>query len=598
MTAFSFQRCVIDVVDAPWRAFDWVIARWVLSHGGDQALAVVAAWASYVESFGDVALPLGGCEGRDGWSGLDTEAIAALRRSPLVSDGFANALRPFVIDADDRFYLLRNFEQERAVATAVLERLQVSAAPADRGADVDLLFGVAVNTQDQSQRDAVSKVPEEGLFVLTGGPGTGKTRTIMNMLLMLQRKARVRRSIALTAPTGKAAQRLRLSLQQSSSTLTSSLPDDWEGPLSTVALAGVQTLHRLLEFDPRRNGFRRDPEHPIDADIVVVDEASMMDLGLLAALLAALPRKSCLILVGDADQLTSVAAGSVFQDLVLALQTTHPERVVRLHHSFRSSAALSVINAAVVSGDRERVHAAMLEAGDMAMRYSIRSAADLRLQSDRWAGIIATEWVRSIEDEDSAAHTQSVRRALQTLSRRQILCALRDDAFGAVSVNRLIESALKRHWGIAEDQLWFAGRSIMVLRNDYALGLFNGDIGLTLRSPSGELKVWFESTDQDGQPILRAFAPSSLPEHEGAFAITIHKSQGSEYDEVAVVLPRYDEHRIMSRQLLYTAVSRARARIEIWGKESVLDSGLAQIALRFGGLKSRLMRAGLADSRE
>jgi len=179
--------------------------------------------------------------------------------------------------------------------------------------------------------------------------------------------------------------------------------------------------------------------------------------------------------------------------------------------------------------------------------------------------------------------------ALRRLSGQQVLCALREGDSGAIAISRSIERSLRMHWRVPVDQTWYAGRAVMITRNDYAAGLYNGDIGLALEDAAGQLRVWFETRDDDDRAAARGFAPATLPEHESAFAITIHKSQGSEYQRVAVVLPDHAEHRILTRQLLYTALSRARQSVELWGSAAAVQAALHQVAIRHGGLASRLM---------
>jgi exodeoxyribonuclease V alpha subunit len=186
--------------------------------------------------------------------------------------------------------------------------------------------------------------------------------------------------------------------------------------------------------------------------------------------------------------------------------------------------------------------------------------------------------------------------ALHALGGRQLLCALREGEFGALAINALVEQRLKRRWGVAADRQWYPGRAVLITRNDYANRLFNGDVGLCLADADGRLRVWFESAGSDGQPGARSFSPGALPAHEGAFAITIHKSQGSEYARVALLLPPDPTHRILSRQLLYTGVSRARRVVELWAGEATLHAALARPIRRAGGLADRLAGAAADDA--
>jgi exodeoxyribonuclease V alpha subunit len=593
MSGFTFQRSAIEQIEAPWRALDRALARWVLAHAGDDRLAAVAAWASYAESLGDTALRLDAHDPRIGMPPLSAAAIAELRQSALVGNGQYQT--PFVLDAESRFFLWRNYAHEGAIAARVHARLQPagSKAIADVDAALDALFNGDRSAAVQAQRAAVAAVIGQRLFVLTGGPGTGKTTTVLKMLLMLQQSRQEPASIALAAPTGKAAQRLLQSLRQGWQALAPQLSESWRAALQTISETEAETLHRLLGFSPQRNGFARGADDPLSADIVVVDEASMIDLSMLHALLDALRPEACLILVGDADQLTSVAAGSVLQDLVQALERSHPHQVVRLSHSFRAARQLVAVNEAVRAGDYPALQSAVTAAGASARLHVVHDRGALQRLSERWALELAGLDLRSVEPRasapDAAGDALHALAALRRLSGQQVLCALREGDSGAIAISRSIERRLRMHWRVPVDQTWYAGRAVMITRNDYAAGLYNGDIGLALEDAAGQLRVWFETRDGDDRATARGFAAATLPEHESAFAITIHKSQGSEYQRVAVVLPDHAEHRILTRQLLYTALSRARDAVEIWGSDAAVQTALNQIALRHGGLASRLM---------
>ncbi|MGA9828415.1 MAG: ATP-binding domain-containing protein, partial [Rhodanobacteraceae bacterium] len=179
--------------------------------------------------------------------------------------------------------------------------------------------------------------------------------------------------------------------------------------------------------------------------------------------------------------------------------------------------------------------------------------------------------------------------ALRTLAQRQILCGLREGEFGALMVNHAIEQRLKRHWGVPAERVWYPGRAVLITRNDYGTRLFNGDVGLALEEgPGGPLRVWFETVRPDGSTVARGFAIGTLPPHDGAFAITIHKSQGSEYSAAAILLPPDPANRVLSRQLLYTGLSRAKRNVVLWATAEVVKTTLARPVRRAGGLAARL----------
>jgi len=615
LDGYHFRSLPIDAL-APeaWRALDRAVARWVVIHGGSPLLALVAGWASLAEGHGDSALPLTGVDSaRHGMRALDAGARAALQAEPMVSvagsEPSAPADTPFVIEYE-HFYLRRNFCHETAVAQRLNARrtAQLPAGPAS-AADLAVLFHGAIGTDVQAQRDAVGGVLGRRLFVLTGGPGTGKTTTVLRMLLMLIKDAADRGLpapvIRLSAPTGKAAQRLSESMRDGAKHLREHagqpLPAAWQTHLAAALGVDASTLHRLLGSRGRSGGFRYHAADPLPADIVVVDEASMVDLAMLRALLDALRDDAALILVGDADQLTSVGTGSVLLDLVSALEADGAPELVRLQHSFRADQSLVPINHAILRGDAAAFATAWQVAGTHAIRHAVATTQDLHR--------VLVPWCRALWQSlrDSGAYTavpsgrdDLVLAALDGLRARQLLCALREGEFGATEVNAVIERTLSGRLDDYAGALWYPGRAVMITRNDAAAGLFNGDVGICLLGTDGQLRVWFEVTVARGaMPSastanatsnrgVRAFAPGSLPEHQGAFAVTIHKSQGSEYGHVVLLLPPDADSRILSRQLLYTGASRAREVVEVWGTADALATAIATPVLRAGGLQRRL----------
>jgi len=547
------------------RALARAIARWVLGHGGGERLAVLAGRAAVAELAGDTAL-----------APLDKDVCDALHREPLVGDG--SALSSFVVDADDHFYLWRNYQHEGEVAAAVRARRAAGTAQPLPDDALAALFPGGDPALDGAQRAAVSAVGGRRFFVLTGGPGTGKTTTVLRMLLRLQRDGAAGEGIAVAAPTGKAAQRLVQSLRQESANLREHLSADWQPALDALPTSDALTVHRLLGWSPAINAYRRGPDSPIAAGIVVVDEASMLDLSQLRALLRALREDAVLVLVGDADQLNPVGAGSVLMDLVAVMDAQAAPDLVRLRHSFRADAVLQPVNAAVRDGDGDAFASALAVAGDRARLRPVETIAAVAREARRWADVLADRGPPPVADTPADATS-----ALRQLAERQLLCALREGPYGADAINAAVERHLRIRWQVAADQAWYPGRVVMITRNHYGAGLFNGDLGLCLRGSDGTLQVWFES-----EAGARAFAPGALPAHDPAWAITIHKSQGSEYRHVAVLLPPDPEHRILSRQLLYTALSRARHSVEAWAPRASIDAALSRRVARAGGLPARL----------
>ncbi len=628
--SYHFRRLANEpAVPESWRLLDHTVARWVTTHGGSPLLAILAGWASYADGHGDSALPLGGeAAGRHGMAPLDASALAKIMAEAMVAvidprpeGDAADPNTPFVID-DGHFYLRRNHLHEAAVSRHVAHRRShADAGPDVSPADIDALFDGDADKSVRAQRAAVTQVCGKRLFVLTGGPGTGKTTTVLRMLMLLLKRRATTGSestlIRISAPTGKAAQRLSESLREGAARMSDSatrLPVEWQPHLDATLGAQASTLHRLLGSRGQRGGFVHHAGNPVPADILVVDEASMVDLAMLRNLLDALREDATLILVGDADQLTSVGTGSVLLDLVGAMEEQGDSDLVRLSHSFRADQSLVPVNEAVRSGDVVAFTAACDAAGDQVLQVSMGSVGDLSAALGRWAADLEAGLREAGAFDplpagcDNAAEQRAVLSALDGLRERQLLCALREGEFGAETANDQLEALLRS--GASRDQLsihdgeWYPGRAVMITRNDYTAGLFNGDVGICLRDGEGSLGVWFEvnmqtsaarepmdGTDHGPTSISRQvvrFATGALPGYQGAFAITVHKSQGSEYRHVAVLLPPDPDNRVLSRQLLYTGLSRARQGVQVWADRAALERAINTPARRWSGLRSKL----------
>lgn len=575
-THFDFSPLSMRA-EEDWGPLQSAIVRWVLAHGGDVLLARIAAQASLADMGGDSALQI-----------EDEDNRIALAAMPLVGNA-ASDRAPFILDGG-LFYLRRNFARERAVALMLSDRLVSPDAPTSR-IDIDTLFENPCDPALTGQRGALDKLRGQRLFVLAGAPGSGKTTTVLRMLMLLARESFDAQGhwprISLAAPTGKAAQRLRESLLAGSAT---DFASDWHESLASVQqhATGAGTLHGLLGMRPERVDARFNAGHPLPADIVVVDEASMLDLALLRRLLDALPADARLLLVGDPDQLDSVGTGSVLQDIVAALADDAPQ-LQRLTHSFRADRALLPLNEAVRQGDVSAFRDAMQAAVPHAVQYRLAGSRALAQRLSTWAdALLADIRAHGIDTTIAATDIPRITECLRTLRHRQLLCALREGPFGATGINAVIEqqlaSALQGSEGFGgEGERWYPGRRILVTRNDASSGLHNGDIGLCLHD--GErLRVWFDG----GEHGPRVFETGALPPHEAAFALTVHKAQGSEYDEVAVLLPPQAEHPLLSRQWFYTAISRARRALQVWGSDAAIARAIERPARRTSGLRDRI----------
>lgn len=595
---------------AAWRELDRAVWRWVLCHGGTPATALLAGWASHADGQGHTALPLAAPPAAgDDWP---ADPLAVLADSPFVAAAGDAGQQPFVLE-QGHLYLLRNHRAETAVAAALAARRAASATPRRplSAADLDELFNGSRTVEEARQRDAVAQAPGRRLMVLTGGPGTGKTTTVLRMLLGLSREHEAGTGtlpqVRIAAPTGKAAQRLSEALRQGAGRLREAavpLGPAWAPHLDAVLAAESGTVHRLLGSRGRHGGFAHHAGQPLPADLVVLDEASMLDLGLLRALLAALRDDAVLVLVGDADQLTSVGTGSVMMDVVRALESDPRGDLVRLDHCFRADATLVPIHAAVRGGDPQAFRAAWQQAagqpGDAgrpaAALHEVADGEALQRRLAPWARELqalldAAQVDRPVAPDDAGG----LRARLAATRRRQLLCAQREGPFGALQVGAWLAGRLRRRPAVAawSGQAWWPGRCVIVTRNDAAAQLYNGDVGVcVLVGDAGDarLKVAFDATPQAAQAgqAARLFDPSTLPPHEDAFALTIHKSQGSEYDHVAVLLPPDPASPLLARQTLYTGLSRARASVELWSVPAATDQALATVLHRHGLLAWRI----------
>lgn len=552
------------------------LADWVRRKTGDELLARAAAVAARSERAGHACAWLAE-------EGFDAAALEHLRRSPWVSAEVAAV--PFVLDRAGRFYVRRNAAAEQAVAAALQAR---AAHPRARVEGQAALFEALLpGAASAEQREALAAGIGRRLFVLTGGPGTGKTTSLLALLLVLLRLGPrcglpASPRLALAAPTGRAAARMQQALLSGLQRLEPAAAHDaaeadagWQGAAQALAATQAVTLHRLL--GRRLHG----DSSLLPVDIVAVDEASMVDLGLMRTLLASLRDDALLVLLGDPDQLASVEAGSVLADIVAAATpgSALAACVARLDHSHRAGRALVEVLHAVRAGD----------AGPLL--HEVPRAVFLRrdVSHPHDAGSALRDWLQGQGDAllQLTHPGLAPQDALPMLSRAQLLCAVRQGPYGEAAVNAAVEAWLRRRCDLPEG-FWYPGRTVMITRNDADYGLNNGDIGVALRGAAGALEVWFEGRDGAGRAAPRAVPPQYLSDYAPAYAITIHKSQGSEYDAVGVLLPADADSPILSRELLYTALSRARHRAELWAGEPVVRAALARPVRRAGGLRERL----------
>ncbi len=498
------------------------------------------------------------------WPDLE-DWLTALARSPLLA-----APHPLRLE-DTRLYLDRYWREEEQVEQDLRRRAARSAPPvADERAlraSLDRLFPGA--SYDE-QRVAAETAVRQWTTVLTGGPGTGKTTTVAGVLAVLAEQADLAGGrglrTALTAPTGKAAARLEEAVRDELAHRLSAADAERLGDLRAV------TLHRLLgtRFDSAVR-FRHDRDNRLPHDIVVVDETSMVSLTMMARLLEALRPGTRLVLVGDPDQLASIEAGAVLADLVDGMVAGGHADVAALRTSHRFGSEIGEL-ALAVRDDRPDDTLALLRGGE---RVAFVEATDPReaLRPVLLPDALAIRGAAEHGDADAA---------LEALARHRLLCAHREGPHGVDFWNRTVERWITEE---TEDPLWdswYVGRPVLVTANDYGLGIYNGDVGVTVRRPDGSLRVVI-----DGNRGRLDFAPGRLGNVDTLHAMTIHKAQGSQAGEITVLMPG-EESRLLTRELFYTAVTRAQDRVRVVGTEDAVRLALGRRAMRATGLRQRL----------
>ncbi len=591
-----------------------VLAR--LARDGGPALLWAAALVSQRTGDGHVCADLAAAAGRPLVDGVAEAPVmpdlaswmAALRATAVVGGPDDDA--PLVLDPQGRLYLRRYWSYERELAADLAARAAEPAAGVDDERLAAAVAAVLPPDGDAAapdwQRVAAVTAVLRRLCIISGGPGTGKTSTAVRFLgLLAAAGGGAPLAVDLAAPTGKAAARLEEAVRAGRAALPV--------PLRDAVPERASTVHRLLGVRPNSTRTRYDRDHPLRADVVVVDEASMVDLALMAKLVRALRPAARLVLLGDRDQLASVEAGAVlgdvcgdapgfspaFADRVSALLgepvpagtrgggSPLGDSVVLLRHSrrFAPDSGIARLAAAVNRGDGDAACAVLAAArADVAWRQPA-AAAGFRAQL---AAAAVDGFAPYIERIRSGAPPAA---RFDAFAGFRILCPHRAGASGVERLNRRVEEALAARGLIRPASPWYVGRPVMVTRNDHVLRLYNGDVGLVVPDPDdgSRTAVAFPSADVGERRV----SPARLPAHETVYAMTVHKSQGSEFDRVLLLLPP-EPSRVVTRELLYTAITRARSRVEVWGAEGVVRAGVAARVERSSGLRVALW--GLRDA--
>ena len=495
------------------------------------------------------------------------EERALLVRSPLVS---ADGATPLILD-EDRLYLQRYFLYESRLARQLCHFAGRLHRLADGAQLLEQCFGPDDEEVDYQKR-AASVALHRSLAIISGGPGTGKTTTVVRIIGLLLQTLGPELRVALAAPTGKAANRLMESIGDSLPAL------GFPREIIASIPAHASTLHRLLGVQRHRPEFRHNHANPLPYDVVVVDEASMVDLALMSKLVDALSPDCRLILLGDKDQLVSVESGAVLADCIASL----PDNTVELKKSYRFERGIRSLAEAINGGDGEEAWR-LLTADDPPNVTLLRNSYLSRV----------AECYGMFMERALCCQPHEMESLFRYFAKFRVLCATRSGPRGVDGVNRAVEHILKQR-GYDLSSPWYVGRPVLVTANDYSLELFNGDIGICLPDPAdGRIKVWFE---QPGGPP-RSIIPNRLPRCETVWAMTIHKSQGSEFGEVMVLLPEV-ENRLLSRQLVYTAVTRAKEYVQVVASKIIFVYALQSDYPRSSGLARMLERQGRDDLRD
>lgn len=518
-----------------------------------------------------------------------------LRESSAVGPGDSQA--PLILTGE-RLYLNRLWRNELTVARFFSEtNAPLPCDEAQLRQTLDRLFDSGEATDWQKVAAAVALTRR--ISVISGGPGTGKTTTVAKLLAaLIQLSGEQRCRIRLAAPTGKAAARLTESLGGAMQQL----------PLTQEQLAlfpgEASTLHRLLGAQPGSQRLRYHAGNPLHLDVLVVDEASMIDLTMMSRLIDALPPHARVVFLGDRDQLASVEAGAVLGDICtyasygytaaraqeLARLTgcsLEPDRtpiagalrdslcLLQKSYRFGSDSGIGQLAAAVNRGDRHATRTVFDGSFTDIEKKSLQSGEEYQAMLEEalqgYQRFLSCVQQRGQPD-----------RVIVAFGEYQLLCALREGPFGVTGLNDRLEQLLvqKRKINRQLHSRWYEGRPVMISRNDSALGLFNGDIGIALDRGNG-LRVWFQLPDGS----VKSVQPSRLPEHETAWAMTVHKSQGSEFNHAALILPTQLSP-VVTRELVYTAITRARQRLSLYADERVLGQAIANRTERRSGLSA------------
>ncbi len=589
--------------------------------GEDDALFFAASLASSQARFGNICLNIDDVAGKSLLIGGENSAdikcpekkawIDALKSCPVIGRGDEN--KPLILEDDKRLYLYRYWDYQRKLADFINHKAKQNYVFGDNDTIIlknglNRLFPDSGNNEIDWQKIAACISLLKKFSVISGGPGTGKTTTVTKILALLieqwsaaEKTDNIR--ICLAAPTGKAAARISESISGAkmeidcSEIIRQMIPDE------------ASTIHRLLGSINNSPYFKYNEKRKLPADVVIIDEASMVDLALMSKLVQSIPDNARLILLGDQDQLASVAAGAVLGDICNTGTTLHysetlinkisditgttlkysPEKhvtsdlrdcitVLQKSYRFSDNSGIKTVSRAVNAGNDDLFYevAKMNKYPDLAVASSL-AGEDFQEALYKYAVKYFVPVFSEVPIEEK----------IKLLEKFRILCAVRKGPYGVENLNLLIEKALRRTGVITSNAKWYPGRPVMITKNDYQSGLFNGDVGITM--PVDEDKTKFDVCFINSDGKIKRVRTYNLPSCETVYAMTVHKSQGSEFDSVLFIMPDHDT-RVMTRELIYTGITRAREFVEILGEEGIVRKGVGRKTVRSTGLRQSLWR--------
>lgn len=578
--------------------------------GNQEEVLLSAVLLSYLYRQGDVCLKLDEVASSTLFPEADAPSnfiapdldtwLQALQKSELV--GTPGSFKPLILDEHQRLYLHKLWHFENGLAEKIIKKCSSKNKVIDTellSESIDNLFPDSENHEVNWQKVASIAALYNHFTVISGGPGTGKTSTVVRILALiveqvLERGEKI--SIALAAPTGKAAARLKESILSTKEELSVS------EKIKEAIPSKAKTIHQLLGARRHSARFTYHADNPLPYDVVIIDEASMVDQPLMSKFMEALLEKTSVILLGDKDQLSSVEAGAVlgnicgiqknglspeFSEILSGynIQVSGENRqsspapltdnIILLEKNYRFSDESGIARLAAHINAREEQEALAVLEDEVAPDVSIRPIADLKSLELELVQIIS-RYLLNITGVNDAG------QLFTAFQHMQVLCAHRRGPYGVEYLNARIEQLMKREGTVPADRQWYHGRPVIINQNSYGLGLFNGDIGICTIDDTGNRQVIFQR-----EKTVQRYAPARLPDFSLAYALTIHKSQGSEFDNVMLVLPDQSS-RLLTKELLYTAVTRAKKGVEILGGEEILSEGIKQNISRSSGLRDRL----------